>query len=82
MYLQNYQMLPYSRCSELIQDLTGHSLSTGSLSNFQVENFQALEAYEREIKTLLLQSPVVHGDETGLRCNGNNSWIHVISNKN
>lgn len=80
-YLQNYQMLPYSRCAELIEDLIGHKLSTGSLSNFQQESFVALETYEQEIKKLLLQSKVLHADETGIRFNGSNSWMHVISNK-
>ena len=36
-YLQNYQMLPYGRCAEFIEDLTGHSISSGSLSNFNVK---------------------------------------------
>jgi transposase len=79
-YLQNYQMLPYARCAEFIADLTGHRLSTGSLSNFQQENFATLEDYEQEIKKQLLESPFLHADETGLRFNGKTSWIHVISN--
>ena len=33
-YLQNYQMIPYARCVELLYDLTGHRLSGGSLANF------------------------------------------------
>ena len=79
---QNYQMLPYGRCAEFIEDLTGHSISSGSLSNFQRENFQSLEAYHKQVKQLLLQSPYLHADETGLRFNRKNSWMHVISNKN
>jgi transposase len=80
-YLQNYQMLPYGRCTEFIEDLTGHSISTGSLSNFQRESFTSLEDYEQQVKQLLLQSTYLHADETGLRFNGKNSWMHVISNK-
>ena len=80
-YLQNYQMLPYSRCAEFIEDLTGHKISCGSLSNFQSESFESLEDYHRQIKQLLLESSYLHADETGLRFNGNNSWMHVISNK-
>lgn len=80
-YLQNYQMLPYGRCAELIADLTNHSISTGSLSNFQKESFTALEDYEQVVKKQLLESPALHADETGLRFNGKNSWMHVISNK-
>lgn len=80
-YLQNYQMLPYARCKEFIADLTGHSISTGSLSNFQAVCVTRLEGYEQEVKKQLLQSPILHADETGIRLNGKISWMHVISNK-
>lgn len=80
-YLQNYQMLPFGRCAELIEDVTGHQLSTGSLSNFQRQSFDQLENYEYAIKEKLLQSDVLHGDETGVRLNGKNTWMHVLSNK-
>ena len=80
-YLQNYQMLPYSRCSEFINDLIGHQIATGSLSNFQQQCFTYLKPYQQEVKDLLLQSPILDADETGIRLNGNNSWVHVISNK-
>ena len=76
-YLQNYQMLPYSRCAEFIQDLTGHKISTGSLSNFQKESFTVLQGYEQEAKKQLLQSPYLHADETGLRLKGKTGWMHV-----
>ncbi len=80
-YLQNYQMLPFERCAEMIEDLSGHRPSTGSLSNFQRESFSGLEHYEQQVRRLLLQCPVLHADETGLRLNGSNSWMHVISNR-
>lgn len=57
-YLQNYQMLPYGRCVELIYDLTGHKLSAGSLANFQSKMHTQLNEFEKSIKKLLLQSPV------------------------
>lgn len=80
-YLQNYQMLPFARCSEFIADLTGHYISTGSLSNFQKQCFNNLHDYEIDIKQQLLQSTVLHADETGVRLKGKNSWMHVISTK-
>jgi len=80
-YLQNYQMLPFSRCAELINDLTGHTLSKGSLSNFQQTCYDKLESYQQQIKTLLLCSKVLHADETGIKVNGNNHWVHVISTR-
>lgn len=80
-YLQNYQMIPYARCVELLYDLTGHRLSGGSLANFQSKMFNQLDTFESEIKTLLLQSPILHGDESGMKVNGNGNWMHVASNK-
>lgn len=80
-YLQNYQMLPFGRCSEFIADLTGHDISTGSLSNFQKQCVSNLQDYEQNIRQQLLQSPILHADETGIRLNGKNSWMHVVSNQ-
>lgn len=72
-YLQNYQMLPFARCRELIADLTRHSISTGSPSNFQVQCSDLLQDYEQGIRTQLLRSAVLHADETRIRLNGKNS---------
>jgi len=80
-YLQNYQMLPFARCSEFIADLTGHRISTGSLSNFQKQCFDRLQDYEQNIRQRLLQDPILHADETGIRLNGKNSWMHVLSSR-
>lgn len=80
-YLQNYQMLPFSRCTELVHDLTGHKLSKGSLSNFQEKCHNKLEDYEEQVKKLLLSCEVLHADETGINVNGKNHWVHVISNR-
>jgi len=80
-YLQNYQMLPFQRCSEFIFDLTGHQVATGSLANFQQKCVDSLEDYQQEVSKQLLKSPLLHADETGIRLNGKNSWMHVVSNK-
>jgi transposase len=79
-YLQNYHMLPFKRCSELIEDLTGHKISPGSLANFQSKGYSNLEDYESSVKKILLKSSVLHADETGVRLNGKLHWMHVLSN--
>lgn len=81
-YLQNYQMLPFERCAEFIEDLTGQKISQGSLANFQKSGYDKLSNYENEIAKLLLQSEVNHADETGVNFNGKNTWMHVLSNQN
>lgn len=78
-YLQNYQMIPYGRSVELLYDLTGHKISKGSLANFQSKMHENLYDFEQEIKKMLLQSPILHVDETGSRLNGKLNWMHVAS---
>jgi len=80
-YLQNYQMLPFARCSELIYDLTGHKISVGSLANFQAKCFENLKDFETRTKQTLLRSAILHADETGVRVNGKLGWFHVLSNE-
>jgi len=74
-------MIPYARCVELLFDLIGHRLSVGSLANFQSKMYDRLGNFENGIKTLLLRSTVLHVDETGMKVNGSESWMHVASNK-
>ena len=78
-YLQNYHMIPYARCVEIIYDLTAHKLSQGSLANFQSRMHTKLEPFQAKLKNLLLQSPVLNVDETGARLNGKLNWMHVTS---
>jgi len=80
-YLQNYQMLPYERTAELIEDLTGHRLSAGSLANFQKACYQKLESYDEQIRDMFLSSDVLHADETGTNISGKLNWFHVLSNQ-
>jgi len=78
-YLQNYHMIPYGRCVELLYDLTGHKISAGSLANFQSKMYNRLNRFEEEIKKLLLQESVLNVDETGVRVNGKLNWMHITS---
>ena len=78
-YLQDYQLLPYERTKELIQDLFSHSISKGSLYNFRQNAYDHLEDFEQRLKTLLCLSLVVGFDETGFRINKNRWWLHSCS---
>ena len=78
-YLNQYQLLPYERTSELFADLFGHQLSQATLVNANKVACEILEPVENEIKQQLITSPVVHFDETGLHINGKREWFHVAS---
>lgn len=80
-YLNQYQLIPYKRAVELIEDLYGFSISEGTLFNFIAATFNALEPVEAEIVAQLVDSPVVHVDETGLRIEAKRQWLHVASTK-
>ncbi|VAW18661.1 hypothetical protein MNBD_BACTEROID03-143, partial [hydrothermal vent metagenome] len=72
-------MIPYGRCVGLIRGLTGHKSSAGSLADFQAKMHSHLEEFEKGVKQVLLQSLVLHVDETGVRLNGKLNWMHVAS---
>lgn len=80
-YLQHYQMLPFERCAEFIEDLVGQRISQGSLANFQRSAYTKLQGYEQQIIQLLLRSEINHADETGVKLYGKNTWMHVLSNQ-
>jgi transposase/uncharacterized coiled-coil protein SlyX len=76
-YLKNYGLLPYERTSQLFADLFGIALSVGTLVNIDREARQRLAEVNERIKEGIVDSPVVHFDETGMRIDGKMHWLHV-----
>jgi transposase len=64
----------------LFNDLFGYDLNESTaLTNNQVI-YEALAPTEERIKEALLQSPVVHFDESGLKVGKALQWLHVACN--
>jgi transposase len=78
-YLMEGQLLPSERTVELLSDVLGVEVSEGTLYNVREQCFQQLESMTTEICDALLDSEVVHFDETGLRVNSKLWWLHVAS---
>ncbi len=78
-YLNQYQLLPYERTCELFNDLFSQTISQGTLSNWNRACFRHLESSEEQIRQAILNSEVVHFDETGLRSEGKLNWLHTAS---
>lgn len=78
-YLQTYQLLPYERTVEALDDLFGVAPSEGTLASAQQQAYTELEPVEQAIGAALQQADVVHVDETGQRVAGQTEWVHVIS---
>lgn len=78
-YMSQYQLLPYARLKEFFVDLFGQSISEGTLANVNQEIHKKLEKTEKKIRKLLIESGVLHADETGMRINKKRHWLHVAS---
>jgi transposase len=78
-YLNQYQLIPYARVGEILESFYGVSLCEGSLYNFNLQAYQALEDTESRIKAALIQQPLIHVDESGIRVEGKLHWIHAAS---
>ena len=78
-YLNAYQMLPYERISETIQDLTSHKISIGTIYNFLNTHYDKLKKFETTLKQSLLKEDVLHSDETGVNVKAKLHWIHVVA---
>ena len=76
-YLLDLQLLPSARVRELLADVYGIEVSEGTLYNVRSRCFKALDEAEQEIKSAVLNSPVVHFDETGFRVKNKLWWLHV-----
>jgi len=80
-YLQTYQLLPYERTAETLNDLFGVCPSEGTLASAQATAYTRLEPVAQAIGAALRQEAVVHVDETSQRVAGRTEWVaqRVIS---
>ena len=77
-YLTSYQLLPLKRTTELISDLFGVNLSQATVLAQNEQAFDKLGDTESLIGEEILASPVVNADETGMRVEGSNHWLHSV----
>ena len=80
-YLNQYQLLPYERTCQLAEDLFAHTISQGTLYNWNAECYRNLESTEEQIRQAILASEVVHFDETGIRQQSKLHWLHTAGTR-
>jgi transposase len=78
-YLTQYQQLPYQRCADAFRDMFGIKLSAGTIVNFTRQAANRLAPAVTQIKEAVVQSPVAHFDETGMRVGKTLTWLHSAS---
>ncbi|MCA1601653.1 MAG: IS66 family transposase, partial [Acidobacteria bacterium] len=78
-YLMGYQLIPFDRCAVTIKDLFNCQLSVGTLATIFKECSGELTEPLMVIKEGLKESEVLGVDETNLRVQQKQEWVHVSS---
>ena len=73
------QMLSLKRVAQSMHALIGRTLSEATLLGYLAQLHHALAEWESHAIERLLASPAMHVDETSLRVDRKNHWIHVYS---
>lgn len=73
------QMISLKRVQHSIQTLIGQVISEATILKYVLVLHQALERWEKAAIEDLLKLPAIHLDETSLRVDKKNHWIHVCS---
>lgn len=73
------QMVSLKRVQQMIQTLIGQILSEATILKYVIQLYIALERWEQYSIEQLLKTPSMHVDETSLRVDRKNHWIHVYS---
>jgi transposase len=78
-YLIAAQHLPYQRAATLLADWLGAPLSPATLVGFVKDGADDLDEFLERVHEQIIDSPVVHFDETGARAGGRGRWLHCAS---
>lgn len=77
--LNNKYHLSYQRIKELFGDLYGYEINDSTQKSILDKAYENLDDAEEQIKTAILNSPIAHADETGIRVSGKLQWLHNLS---
>ncbi|MCW5220206.1 IS66 family transposase [Verminephrobacter aporrectodeae subsp. tuberculatae] len=77
-HLNQYQMLPLKRTGEVMGDLFDMPMSEATILSANAEAAQVLAPTVTAIAQELVNRPIVHADETGLRVNKSLHWLHTL----
>jgi len=78
-YLQNQHFIPVDRLSQLMSDLYGASVSGATILDASSRIYSNLSSFEESLVDALVDSKVVHADESGLRTVKKLYWLHSAS---
>ncbi len=73
------QMVSLNRIQKSVKALIGQLISEATLLKYVLQLHLALEQWEQSAIEALLAMPSIHVDETSMRINKKNQWVHVYS---
>jgi len=73
------QMISLKRVQQLVNTLIGKAISEATILKYVWQLHQVLAAWEQSAIKQLRGAPVLHTDETSMRVDKANHWIHVYS---
>jgi hypothetical protein len=73
------QMVSLNRVQKLVNAMIGEVIAESTLLKFVMRLHQALEAWELDAIGQILKAPAINVDETSLRVDKRNHWLHVYS---
>ncbi|MFQ5688549.1 MAG: IS66 family transposase [Candidatus Scalindua sp.] len=79
-YMSQFQLIPYNRIQDYFKEELQIPVSIGSVFNFNQEAYDLLETFEEKVKLKLIESMLMHVDETSINIGGDRYWLHCTSN--
>ena len=79
-YMNQYQFLPYHRCSEFFETIYGHKISPATVVNANKLLNNRSKQVEKDIKLLLSKAELVNCDETSMKVSSQRKWLHTVGN--
>jgi len=73
------QMVSLNRVQKMLATLIGNTISEATMLSYIMLLYYALGKWEKNAKRQLLKMSSMHVDETSLRVDKKNQWIHVYS---
>ena len=78
-HLLTAQMVPLRRVAQTLKAFLEHSISEATLLAWIWRLHEALADWEAQATRHLLASPILHADETSIRIDKKNHWLHSYS---
>jgi transposase len=78
-YLNNYQLLPWQRTCDLIEDFYQHRPAEALVGVANSQMVKQIDPTLDQIAHQLQTAPVAHFDESGVRVGSKLHWLHVAS---